>query len=245
MASRPRADPPRKPGLVRESGAQTLLTDAELDANAGAVDAVIKALGGKGQILDTLAIAADAPEVEKVVALLLDPRYDGFSLRRLCQLAGLTVVDLFAAYKKAMVVQAHLLAYQTISARILPVVEDVMRRAAPYEIPCDECGGSAQVAVDAADGSRQTVSCKVCAGQGKLVQLPDLDRQKLALELAQLVQKSAGISIQQNQVVTPPDPEPRDGRGTFIEMQHAIRQMLSGPRQPILDAETLPPEGEP
>lgn len=238
----PRADPPRKPGLVRESGAQTLLTEAEQQASAAAFDTVIKALGGKAKLLDTLAVASDAPEVEQIISLLLDPRYDGFSLRRLCTLAGITVVDLFAAYKKAMIVQAHLVAYQAISDGILPVVVDVMKRAAPYEIPCEACSGTGEIA--AGDGAA-AVSCQVCAGHKKVLVLPDLDRQKLALELAQLVQKSAGFSIQQNTVVQPPA-DPLEGRGTLIELQHAVRQMLSGPRQPIVEAETVPPaEAEP
>lgn len=231
----------RKPGLVRASGAQTLLSPEEADANSAAVDTVIQALGGKAQLLDTLAVAADAPEVEAIIGLLLDPRYAKWSLRRLCTLANLTVLDLFTAYKKAMIVKAHLLAYQAITDRILPVVEDVMRRAAPYEIPCYACGATGQVPdPDATSPDAPLLTCPTCAGHTKLLQLPDLERQKLALELAQLVQKSAGLQIQQTNLTNVPPAADPDDRGTLIELQQAVRELLSGPRTPILDGETVP-----
>lgn len=235
----------RRGGMNAGSGAQTGLSDAELDANAAAIDQVVKALGGRGNLLDALSVAADAPEVEQVVSLLLDPRYDQYSLRKLCTMAGLTVVDLFAAYKKAMVVKAQLIAYQAITDHLLPVVVDVMRRAAPYKIPCYDCAASGLVAGEKAGDP--PVTCPTCAGQKELLQLPDLDRQKLALELGQLVQKSAGINIQQNTgvVVPPPDVDPAQGRGTLIELQHAIAELQSGPRTPIIDATLVPAEGDP
>jgi hypothetical protein len=230
---------PRKPGITRASGAQTLLTEEELDANAAAIDKVVQAFGGKAGLMETLGVASDVPEVEELLRLLIDPRYETISLRRLCAMAGLTIVDLFTAYKKAMVVKAHLVAYQTITDKLLPVVEDVMRRAAPYEIVCYGCAGTETVA-DPTDATK-TVVCPDCGGKGKLLQLPDLDRQKLALELAQLVQKSSGIQIQQNNVVPPPTADPPAGHGTLIALQHALRELQSGPRTPIVDAEVVPP----
>lgn len=234
---KPRADAPKRPALALDTGQSSYLSEAEAAAGNAAIDTVVRALGGRERLTDTLAVAADAPEVEQILVLLLDPRYSHLSIRGLCRLAGLSVVDLFTAYKKAMVVKAHLAAYQAISDGILPVVEDVMKRAAPFAIPCDRCGatGETRETADAAP-----VVCGACNGQKQVLQLPDLDRQKLALELAQLVQKSAGISISQNTAVAPAaEPETHS---TMIELQQAVRQLLSGPRQPIVDAETLPKE---
>jgi hypothetical protein len=232
----------RRPGVVRASGAQTLLTDEEAEANSAAIATVVKALGGKAGLLETLSVAADQPEVEELVSLLLDPRYETISLRRLCHMAGLTIVDLFAAYKKAMVVKAHLLAYQAITDALLPVVEDVMRRAAPYTIPCYDCHGLGTV-TDPTTPDAAPKPCDACAGQGQVLQLPDLDRQKVALELAQLVQKSAGFTLQQNNLTVPP-PDPVERRGTLIELQHAVHELLSGPRTPIEAQIVTPQEGD-
>lgn len=241
-ASRPRIpshDQIRKPGIIRPSGVGTVLSEEEATANAAAIDSVVKAFGGKQGMLDTLSVASDVPEVDTLLRLVLDPRYDQLSLRRLCHLAGLTIVDLFTAYKKAMVVKAHLIAYQAVTDHLLPVVEDVMKRAAPYEIICYGCAG--QTSVTDPEQPNMRIPCPDCGGKGKLLQLPDLDRQKLALELAQLVQKASGFSIQQNNLtVPPPDPDPAEGRGTLIALQHALHELQQGPRTPIVEGTVLP-----
>lgn len=243
-ANNPRADPIRKVAVARLTGTSTThLSEEEAGTNAQAIDTLVQALGGRPALLDTLAVAADAPEVEGIISLLIDPRYEKRSIRSLCHMAGLTVVDLFAALKKAMVTRAHLLAYQAITDAIVPVVEDVMRRAAPYEIPCYGCGGLGTV-TDPEQPDADPTRCSDCHGSGKLLQLPDLDRQKLALELAQLVQKSAGLNIQQNTVNLPAGgAEGSRVGGTLVELQQVVRDLLSGPRQPILDAEPVR-EGE-
>lgn len=229
--------------LATRSGAPaTPLTSRERDASDTAIDLFVTALGGQDQVTAALAVAADQPEVDRVVTLLLDPRYAGYSLKRLCHLAGLTVVDLFAAYKSAMIVQAHLQAYQAITATLLPVVQDVMRRAAPHEVPCHDCGGSGTVETSPGVSAR----CGQCAGHGKLLQLPDLDRQKLALELGQLVQKAGGLNISQQTVVQAASDKGALGTGSLVDLQLAAREILRGPRTPILDVEpteAAPPEG--
>lgn len=226
------------------------LSAAELAANQEALDTTIKAMGGREAIFDTLAVASDDPQVDHLLRLLADPVYQTMPLKQLCHHAGVTVVDLFAAYRKAMVVQAHLLAYKTITLKLPAIVEDVMRRAAPFEIPCTGCNGRKQI-VEGEGDKAALVDCPTCNGHGVLQQLPDLDRQKLALELGQLVQKSAGINLTQNSLVVPPpapeDDAPMAGPGTLIEMQHALRELQRGPRRaipeaPVIDAETVAPD---
>jgi hypothetical protein len=230
----------------------SILTKEEAAASEAALDSLVSVLGGKAQLLDTLAVACDVPEVEELLKLFLDPHHATISLRMLCSMAGLTVVDLFSAYKKAMVVKAQLVAFQAITDAILPVVQDVMKRAAPYTIPCYDCGATGQIkdpdAKPEAEGDPAYLTCPTCAGKKELLQLPDLDRQKVALELAQLVQKgSFGINLQQNNMTVPPPlPDASEGTGNLISLQHAVRELLSGPRQPLptVDAEVIPPQAE-
>lgn len=220
--------PPRLQAMARPEGPLETLTLQESRENARAVGAFLDQVGGRDMLLDTLSVAADAPEVERVVELLLDPRYTKTSLRRLCTMANLTVVDLFAAYKKAMIVQAHLQAYRLITQKLLPVVEDVMTRAAPYTVPCVECGATGSVAE-----GKESIVCPACHGHKAVIVHPDLDRQKLALELAQLVQKAAGLTVQQNTVHLPAGGAGVGGPGTLVDLQRAVREMLRGPRQPL------------
>lgn len=227
--------------IARGTGPATTLTPREARENQRALETVEKALGGRDALLDTLAVAAEAPEVEEVVQLLLDPRYARCSLRQICVMAGLTVVDLFAAYKQAMVVQAHLVAYRAITTKVLPVVEDVMRRAAPFKVPCTRCGGTGR-GTDPDKPDAPPESCPSCAGHGELLQLPDLDRQKLALELAQLVQKSGGVLLQQNNLTVQPAEK---AGGTLVGLQQAVRELLGGTRTPLAPIPATTPEEDP
>lgn len=228
--------PPARPGALLPADAA--LDVVESAASSAAIDTFVKALGGRDALLDTLAVAADAPEVDRIVSLLLDPRYADWSLRRLCRDANLTIVDLFAAYKSAMITRAHLTAYRTITARLLPVVEDVMQRAAPYEVPCHECSGIGTVAPLDKKGKpipdAAPVPCDQCRGHGRVLCMPDLDRQKLALELGQLVQKAGGLIMQQNSLTLNSAGEKGSAVGSsFLDLQQAVRSIVSGPRQPL------------
>lgn len=218
--------------VVARGGIQTALSPEEEAAADAALASTLKLLGGRDVMISTLSVASAVPEVEDLLRLLLDPRYDKLSLKRLCTMAGITVVDLFTTYRKAMVARAQLVALNTITEKILPVVEDVMQRAAPYKIPCFNCGATGEIL----NGDAPPSVCPQCGGRKEVLQLPDLDRQKLALELAQLVQKSGGININQSQmnVVPPKQEDEEEGPGaTLIGLQHALRELQSGPRVPL------------
>ena len=111
------------------SRAPEVLTDEEASLNADAIATFVRVVGGKDALIDTLSVASTAPEIDRIVTLLLDPRYDRYTLKRLCTLAGITVADLFAAYKKALIAKAHIEASQIIASKLPPIVTDVMDRA--------------------------------------------------------------------------------------------------------------------
>lgn len=213
------------------------LTPEEATASDRAVDVFLAAIGGQQALTEALTIAAPTPEADQVLTLLLDPRYAGTSLKKLCAMAGLTVVDLFAAYKSSLIARAHLQAYQIVSQKLVAVVDDVMTRAAPHPVACTECAGSGQTA------TVPRTPCPVCAGHGQLLQLPDLDRQKLALELAQLIQKSGGVNIALSASAQAGASAAAGGGsgGGLVELQQAAREILRGPRAPILDVAPLDP----
>jgi len=141
---------PRVGGLVpavasARSGSGTTLTPQEADLSSSAVATFERVLGGRDKLIDVLAVADDAPEVAKVIDLLLDARYDGFSLRRLCAMTGLTITDFFLAYKKAAIVRAHIQAAPIIAAKLVGVVDDLMTRAQPHYLTCAVCRGTSTI----------------------------------------------------------------------------------------------------
>jgi hypothetical protein len=199
------------------------LSDDEDALNARAVETFVKAVGGRAQLTDVLTVAGADSSLDKVTTLLLDPRYSDMSLKRLCRLAGLTVADLFAAYKRALITRVHLEATYRIASKLLPVVDDVMTRAAPQPLLCPSCQGAG---VAAPAGS----PCPTCQSTGRVQTEPDLDRQKLALELGQLVERKGGLIVQQNnnQVAaslggTAP--------GSLEQLQQAVGEILFGDRR--------------
>lgn len=105
------------------------LDDLEAVLNADAIEAFAKAVGGRAELADTLAVAGRGSEIERITTLLLDPRYAAWSLGRLCTLVGLTVADLFASYRKAMILRAGIEASHIIARKLPPIVTDVMDKA--------------------------------------------------------------------------------------------------------------------
>lgn len=208
--------------------AMTLTTEEEALGGA-AIDTFVTALGGREALTEALVVASGSSEVDEVTSLLLDPRYQHLSLRRICALAHLTVVDLFQAYRKAIIVKAHLEATRAIASKLLPVVEDVMTRAAPFQVPCGVCSGTGKL-LDPEKPEAPPSLCDQCLGAGQVLRLPDLERQKLALELGQLVQRSSGVNVLQNVQLPPASSAPNGtDKGALESLQQVVGDLLSRP----------------
>jgi len=219
------------------------LADDEVQLNDHAVETFSRAVGGRQSLTDVLSVAADAPEVQQIVDHLLDHRYARWSLRKLCTMHGISVADLFTAYRKALIAKAHIEATHIIARRLPPIVEDVMVRAAPQEVACD-CVGE------------ERPTCRQCHGTGVTLTEPDLDRQKLALELGHLTEKKAGLIVQQNQGVMTSGGAAlvAQGSGALEQLQQAVGELLfsparrrsQAPREPIEPREQIQdPPAEP
>jgi hypothetical protein len=228
----------RSASLVPAVRPDLSLTPEEADLSSAAVDAFAVALGGRQALLDTLVVADGTSEVHQIVNLLIDPRYGGWSLRRLCATAGLTIADLFTAYKKALLVRAHLQATKVITDNLVAVVDDVMQRSRPREIVCPACAGLTTVTPEPtrAVPNPAPQPCATCRATGRVIEQPDLDRQKVALELAQLLQTRGGITVQQNSVTLPAGGS--GAPGALEQLQQAVHEVLY-PRR-VADAEPAP-----
>jgi len=215
------------------------LTADEQDLASAAVETFTAAIGGRERLLQALSVAGGTTEIDQIVRLLVDPRYASWSLRRICDKAGLTIAELFTAYKSALLTRAQIESTQVVAQRLVGVVDDVMRRAQPHPVPCEACGGSGQTLLPASapDKRPEPMGCPTCQGKGTRIALPDLDRQKVALELGQLLDRRGGISIQQQTLVS--SPSAAAAPGALEQLQLAVQEMLY-PRAPVVDAETVP-----
>ena len=131
-----------------------------------------------------------------------------------------------------MIARAHIAASHIIAEKIPPIVDDVMTRAAPQRLRCQACQGAS------ANGGPP---CLACFSLGYIQTEPDLDRQKLALELAQLTEKKGGLFIQQNTGVVAAAALPSNS-GALEQLQQAVGDLLFRPGRRRAQS---PPEREP
>lgn len=160
-------------------------------------------LGGRDALVGMLALAPLTPDLHFILGLLGDPRSKGQSLAAICAMGNVLPGELLRQLASAALLRGKVLAQQKIATGIAAVAEDVMRRAAPYEDVCNGgCSGTGSITQDPSPTNPNPgpEPCEVCRGTGKLIYRPDLERQKLAIEMAQLLPKSGGINIlnQQN-----------------------------------------------
>ena len=151
---------------------------------APAIDRLEKELGGRAAFLESLMGLPDAAGLDYVVGLLADPASDARKLSAICHAGGISVGELLEAVKRGKLLAPTLKAMTHVAARIPAVVEDVMTRATQHYVPCTACEGSGSVPADELD--KPPEPCKACRATGQRLRQPDLETQKVALELGGL-----------------------------------------------------------
>lgn len=154
---------------------------------AKAIDAFEEELGGRRALLEMLVGLPDGDDrLGYVVGLIADPRNDAFELSALCRAGGVSLGELLQTAKEGALAAAVVKALRKVAEKLPDVVEDVMLRAAPHQVTCDVCQGTG---TRAAKPDAPPEPCPVCAGLGSKTVMPEFDRQKLALDLANLLPK--------------------------------------------------------
>lgn len=200
-------------------------------------------LGGRGALVGMLALAPLTPDLRYVLGLLGDPLHQSLSLAEICARGNLLPGDLLTQLSRAALLKGKVLAGQQIAKYIGPVTEDILRRAAPYDAPCNGgCGGTGSITLDPTpvNPNPSPQPCMTCRGTGTLRYQPDLERQKLAVELAQLLPKGGGIQIAQ---INGAAPTGSGGQGVLEKLQAVTDQLLYGPADaPPIEVEVTPAE---
>jgi len=194
-------------------------------------------LGGRTQLVGMLTLAPLTPDLRYVLGMLGDPNQRTASLAEICARGNILPGDLLRHLASAVMLKGKLKASQKIAAGIAAVTEDVMRRAAPYEAPCNGgCQGTGTITPEPTPAAPNPSPgpCEVCQGTGRLIYSPDLERQKLAIDMAQLLPKG-GIQIGLQQTVNQAGSS--SGGGAFEKFQEATDRVLygSGEQPPVVD----------
>jgi len=216
-----------------------------LDLAKEPIDAFEIALGGRDAMIASLSIDG-TPEIRDLVSLLLDPTYDGRSLGYLAREVNITLTDLLRAYRNCVLAKAQIAAVRSIATKLPAVVDDVMRRSAPYEEACDACLATpGQMTVPKTKKNPNpdppTIPCTVCRGVGKVLRLPELDRQRLALEIGELVKSPKGGTTLLQQFNLGASGSVGDtGKGSLERLQQAVTSVLYS-RGAVIDVDPVEP----
>lgn len=153
-------------------------------------------VGGREAMVRILAHQVDeSVEAELVVNLLGDPQNSRESLARLCARAGLTVGRFLHLFAHSRGVAAQLATMNKVWPALPGVAEDVMKRAVPIFKECFDCSGSGTAPHKENEPARP---CPFCKGKGQIEIEPDLERQKLALQIGGVLKPAAQQTIIDN-----------------------------------------------
>lgn len=197
------------------------------------------ALGGRASLVGMLTLAPLTPDLHYILGLLGDPDKQALSLAEACAAANVLPGELLKHLAAAALLKGKVQAQQVVGEGIRAVAVDVMRRAAPYEETCYACGGTGSITPDPTPQvpNPGPGPCDTCKASGRLRYTPELDRQKLAIEMAQLLPKSGGLQIAVQQVNAA-----GGGMNTLEKLQALTDRALYG--EDLLQQEDETVEGE-
>jgi hypothetical protein len=205
------------------------------------LQAIETAVGGRSELVGLLALAPLNPDLRLILGLLGDPIHERKSLAEICATGNILPGELLKHIEGAALLRGKVLSAQLIGRGLPAVVRDVMERAAPYEAPCNQCQGTGTRVADPTPQVPNPLPepCAVCQGMGRLTYPPDIEHQKLALEMGRLLKTGGGLNIIQNNATLTPGGGGTLGGGS-LERLHALsdRILYDTP----LDAEILHPE---
>jgi hypothetical protein len=208
---------------------------------ATSVNAFEQQLGGREALVEVLSQADSTPEIQDLLGWLGDPSFAEMSLAAICRRANLTAGDVFLAYERALQTRARVLARIPIAQKLPDVAADAMRKALLHQINCPECYGRGQVEHKIKKGESEIFevrACYPCQGSGKVAVEPDLDQQKLALELGEFCQKT-GLTIQNQNSPDNSNTAQVSLGSTLAQLQAAVAEAafsVEATAPPILDA---------
>lgn len=202
------------------------------------------AIGGRAELQAALLQAPPSTSLDFVIAAIADPTQDARALSTICEEANVSLGELLQAYKLGVMAKGTVEAVKAIADGAAPVAKDVMRRAAVYDEPCPYCEGTGHNTADPTDAepNPSPVPCETCKGQGALRYLPDLARQKVALELVGLLGQKSGTQINITQANQQMTAAVNGERGALARLQAATDQVLYS--EPMTPDDLGPADGE-
>src|SRR5262249_37208420 len=131
---------------------------------------------------------SDGEQAATLLQLLQDRAYQGCSLAKLCQLAGLSYFNLFELYRNLKVMEGMVRMVQ----HLPDVLEHTAQDAMTEERPCGMCG---RKGYEGRGFARRP--CRYCHGWGVLRRPGDSRARRLIFEAAGLISRGPQVCVSQ------------------------------------------------
>lgn len=141
-------------------------------------------LGSRTAVIDAMKGCELSEEETYLMDLMADPREAGTPLARLCGQARVSIPRFLDIFRRGAGAQALAAAHGRIYEKLPEVAADVMARALPRHFACFKCPGP---------------ECDKCHGVGYLTEDPELETQKVALQIGGLLKSGGGTEVNVNQ----------------------------------------------
>ena len=136
-------------------------------------------------------------------------------------------------YRDAVTAKAQVLAIHEVAQQLPNVSRDVMRRAQNHFRLCMTCASTGQVWEKPRDKKGKLtgeppiqVPCLACDGTGEILSEASFDHQKLALDMAGMIQKAAAPLVQ----IDNSTKSITVGALPFAQLQKAVQKVLDPPQ---------------
>lgn len=159
-------------------------------------------LGGRKGLIQALALAPLTPDLSYTLGMLGDPNSDRLSLAQICARGNILPGELLKHIRNAALLRGQVIAAQQVAQKIPEVVAEVLKKAVPYEDACSACRGVGSLPPEPTPQNPNPgpTPCETCLGTGRLVYPADDAKQRLVIDLAQLLPKpgsGGGVNILQ------------------------------------------------
>ena len=158
------------------------------------VNAVEESLGGREELINQLLLSPElTPNLQRLLAVVMDEQYDDKPLAWICAKAYITPGEVFAAFRDSVVALANIHAMRRVAEKLPEIATEIVTSALDHQKSCSRCRGTGQ-APKLSKGKLTTDTCPTCFGEGTILIDADPDQQQIALQLVGLLQKGGGGS---------------------------------------------------
>lgn len=174
---------PAKPRKAKDQGALLPQQRAATLSEIAAFQTIEVEMGGRARMVSILSSAQLPKAVDRILGMMIDPRYDQETLAQICLLGGVSLSTLSKAFGEAAKTRGQLLAWDRVAQRLPDVAAAVMEDAVPGLKTCPGCLGARMVPKPTNEDADATGPCSTCQGTGLKHFQPDHDVQKTALKI--------------------------------------------------------------